>query len=83
MAENIERIVTMVILIPEQPHAISVAELVRALGKRGFAVSRRMIERDLRRLAKTRLALQCDGRRPAGWSWKAGEKLMEMPVVDS
>lgn len=56
-------------MIPRAPRRIDPAALEDGLRKRGIAVHRRTIQRDLRLLARV-FPLSVDGRsKPYGWGW--------------
>ncbi|MFH1808167.1 MAG: WYL domain-containing protein [Pseudomonadota bacterium] len=85
MSEHIERVVTMLALIPRYPRKVTVGDLVARLQERGFEVgNRRMIERNLQELAASpHFPLQCDEHKPAGWSWAQGAQMIDIPCMDA
>lgn len=85
MSEAIERVVTMLSMIPRAPRKTTVKELMEQLTERGFTIKhRRTVERDLVSLSKSRhFPLLCDGHKPAGWSWVQGAQMLDIPCMDA
>ena len=85
MSETLQRMVRMLSLIPRAPRKITVKELVDHLRESGFQINnRRMIERDLVNLSQSQhFPITCDGHKPAGWSWVAGARVIDIPCMDA
>ena len=81
MSDTLLRQIAMLTLVPRAPCKVSVAELERHLAERGFKVHRRSIERDLVNLS-AKLALVCDGAKPAGWSWSRESTPLNFGALD-
>jgi predicted DNA-binding transcriptional regulator YafY len=71
----------MLQLIPRHPARISTSEIERRLRLRGFATSRRTIQRDLNALSGA-FPLACDGYKPSGWSWQQEAPPFDIPGMD-
>lgn len=69
--------------IPRKPNCIDVATLYQRLEEvePALQVSRRTLERDLHQLSNS-FPLECDGRRPQGWSWRRDAEGLDVPGMD-
>lgn len=66
--------------LPARPPGITASELVQALQERGFMISKRSVERDLRDLSLI-FPLQCNDKGiPHGWHWMKGAAL-DLPAL--
>lgn len=79
--ETILRLLMMLRLIPRHPKRIDTATLERKLRDEGFHVTRRTIQRDLLRLART-FPITSDEHRPMGWSWAQDGAVLDLPGMD-
>ena len=69
MSESSLRQIQLLQLIPRYPTKISTSQIRDQLTDLGYAVSLRMIQRDLESLESI-MPIVCDDReRPFGWSW--------------
>lgn len=73
----------MLQLIPRYPRKTDAATITRKLGDKGFAISKRTIERDLLNLS-TVFPLHCDDRSlPYGWAWSQDGQPFDVPCMDA
>jgi len=79
--DTILRLLTMLRLIPRYSQRIDTSALQRKLGDEGFHVTRRTIQRDLLRLART-FPITSDEHRPMGWSWAQDGAIIDLPGMD-
>ena len=62
---------------------ITTRQLMDALSEKGFDVTQRTIQRDLKALAKIVPGLQTDGHKEVqGWFWKKDTFLLDVPAMD-
>ncbi|MSQ83455.1 MAG: WYL domain-containing protein [Myxococcales bacterium] len=67
--------------VPRHPKKTSVAEIAASLGRQGYTVSRRSLERDLLKLAEV-FPLRFDENKPRGWSFAAETQVADLPAMD-
>lgn len=80
--DTMDRVWLMLGMIPRAPRKIDGATLEAQLVARGYAVSRRTIQRDLERLSGL-FPLRCDDRsKPFGWSWQEEADGFSIPGMD-
>lgn len=80
VADTVERLFTILRIIPREPRRIDAAGIERRLRDEGIRVSRRSVQRDLERIAARMTALQAvaEGRR-LWWSWMKDAPMVEVP----
>jgi predicted DNA-binding transcriptional regulator YafY len=79
MSETLSRQWQMLQLIPRLPRSVSVARIHTDLQAKGYALTRRTVERDLLDL-QTRFSLEVDAsQRPQLWSWAANSLPLDLP----
>lgn len=79
MTEFMPRYWHMLRCIPHHPGRITTEEIARKLASEGFDVTRRTIERDLRKLSE-HFAIEADeSDKPFGWFWCPGVKGLDLP----
>ena len=78
---KIARALSVLTHIPVAPRKITAPELCRRLAADGVEVGLRTMQRDLLQLARS-FDLVSDGAKPAGWSWAAGSRVLELPGMD-
>ncbi len=83
MSRTTYRHFMMLSAIPVLPRKISTGELVTVLEEKGFSISQRSVQRDLRNLKKFFPELTVDGNKDCpGWSWKK-EFVRLFPVMSA
>lgn len=81
MEDTLARHITMLSLIPRQPQKISTERIRQFLEDRGYDVTLRSIQRDLRKL-QLQFPIQGDDARPQGWSWLSAAPAFSLPALD-
>lgn len=79
MTDFMPRYWHMLRCIPHHPVRITTEEIAHKLASEGFDVTRRTIERDLRKLSE-HFAIEADeSDKPFGWHWSPGIKKLDLP----
>ncbi len=74
---------TMLQLVPRFPRKTTTRTLKNLLSEKGFEVTQRTIQRDMKTLAKVMPGLQTDGGKDIpGWSWSKDSLLHDIPAMD-
>ncbi len=81
MSDTLHRHIRTLQLVPRAPQRCSVKDIYETLLEEGFDVTRRSIERDLRKL-QMRFALETDDNKPAGWWWNKQAAQFQIPAID-
>ena len=76
---TLDRQLTLLQLLPRHPRTKSTTELATALAARGFSVTGRTIERDLRALSLRFAILADETRKPFCWAWSAAAPPVAIP----
>ena len=77
------RQLTMLRHIPRLPKKIPTKKLTEILAEKGFEVTQRTIQRDLKTLASVLPGLQVDNHKDLpGWSWSKETQLRDIPTMD-
>jgi len=67
--------------IPAAPRKITAPEICKRLAADGIEVGLRTVQRDLHQLTAS-FEIICDDAKPAGWSWAAGSRVLELPGME-
>ncbi|THD07132.1 hypothetical protein B1806_15225, partial [Metallibacterium scheffleri] len=78
---KLARSLSMLAHLPAAPRKITAPELCKRLAADGIEVGLRTVQRDLHQLAAT-VEITCDDAKPAGWSWAAGSRMLELPGME-
>lgn len=74
---------TMLRHVPRYPAKTTTRSLKEILGKKGFEVTQRTIQRDLKALSGVMPGLQVDKEKDfPGWSWSKDAQLQDVPTMD-
>ena len=77
------RQLTMLRHIPRLPKKIPTKKLMEILAEKGFEVTQRTIQRDLKTLSNVLPGLQVDNHKDLpGWSWSKETQLQDFPTMD-
>ncbi len=75
---------TMLRYVPRFPAKTTTRSLKKVLAEKGFEVTQRTIQRDLRALSGVMPGLQVDGEKDfPGWSWSKDALLLDLPAMDN
>jgi len=78
---KLARSLSMLAHLPAAPRKITAPELCKRLAADGIEIGLRTVQRDLHQLAVT-FEITCDDAKPAGWSWAAGSRMLELPGME-
>ena len=74
---------TMLQCVPKRPKRITTRDLMDVLLEKGFEVTQRTIQRDLKTLSKVMPGLQVDTEKDfPGWAWSKDSLIQDIPAMD-
>ena len=70
-------------LIPRHPRKITAGDLCQHLGREGFTVGKRTVERDLQALSRIFPLVSDERSKPFGWSWDKEAPAFDLPGLST